>query len=61
MIRKYFFSYAFPKTAEGRPDRKAIDAVVPVVENQNRILDQAVAKTGHLGGDQLTFRRPQWR
>jgi hypothetical protein len=26
IIRKYFFSYAFPKTAEGRPDRKAIDA-----------------------------------
>jgi glutathione S-transferase len=55
MVRTYLFHYIFPKTADGKPDRKAIDAVVPTLEKQIGLLDKAVAKTGHLAGDQFTF------
>ena len=55
LIRTYLFAYAFPKTADGRPDRKAIDAVTPALREQVAILDRAVARTGYLAGDQFTF------
>jgi glutathione S-transferase len=55
LIRTYLFAYAFPKTADGKPDRKAIDAVMPAVREQLSVLDQAVAATGHLVGDQFTL------
>ena len=55
LIRTYLFAYAFPKTADGKPDRMAIDAVTPALREQVAILDQAVASTGYLVGDQLTL------
>jgi len=55
MIRNYLFCYIFPKTADGKPDRAAIEAVAPTVREQIGILDAAVAKTGHLAGDQFTL------
>ena len=55
LIRTYLFAHAFPKTADGKPDRKAIDAVSPALRQQVAILDKAVARTGHLVGDQFTF------
>jgi glutathione S-transferase len=55
LVRTYLLAYAFPKTADGKPDREVIDAVVPVVREQIRILDKAVAPTGHLAGDQFSF------
>lgn len=55
MIRTYLFAYIFPKTADGKPDRKAIDALVPTVEQEVGLLDRAVAKTGFLVGDGLTY------
>jgi glutathione S-transferase len=55
LIRAYLLAYAFPKTADGKPDRKAIDAVTPAVRAQLAILDKAVARTGYLVGDQFTF------
>jgi glutathione S-transferase len=55
LIRTYLFAYAFPKTADGKPDRKAIDAVAPALRAQVAILDRAVARTGYLVGDQFTF------
>jgi glutathione S-transferase len=55
LIRTYLFAYAFPKTADGKPDRKAIEAVTPVVREQLAILDKAVARTGYLVGDQFTL------
>jgi glutathione S-transferase len=55
LIRTYLFAYAFPKTADGKPDRKAIDAVAPAVRNQIGVLDKAVASTGYLVGDQFSF------
>jgi glutathione S-transferase len=55
LIRNYLFQYIFPKTADGKPDRKAIEAVTPAVRAQIQLLDKAVAKTGYLAGDQLTL------
>ena len=55
MVRVYLMNYVFPKTADGKPDRAAIDAVVPAVRTQAEILDKAVAKTGHLAGDTFTL------
>jgi len=55
LIRTYLFAYIFPKTADGKPDRKAIEAVTPAVREQLGILDKAVAKTGYLVDDQFTF------
>jgi glutathione S-transferase len=55
MIRTYLFAYIFPKTDDGQPDRKAIDAVLPALKDEIGLLDRAVAKAGYLAGDSFTF------
>jgi glutathione S-transferase len=55
MIRTYLFAYIFPKTEDGQPDRKTIDAVTPALRDEIGLLDRAVAKGGFLAGDSLTF------
>jgi glutathione S-transferase len=55
LIRTYLSAYIAPKTADGKPDRAAIDAVMPMVREQLGILDRAVAATGYLAGDRFTF------
>ena len=55
MIRTYLFAYVFPKTADGKPDRKTIAETAPALREQIGILDKAVARTGHLVGEQFTF------
>src|SRR5215475_4441075 len=55
MVRTYLFGYIFPKTADGKPDRKAIDEVSPELRGQINLLDKAVAKTGYLAGNQFSF------
>jgi glutathione S-transferase len=55
LVRTYLFHYIFPKSSDGKPDRSAIDAVVPAVEEELGLLDRAVAKGGYLAGDSLTF------
>jgi glutathione S-transferase len=55
LIRTYLLAYAFPGTADGKPDRKAIDAVTPALRAQVSILDKAVAATGYLVGDRFTL------
>ena len=54
-IRTYLLAYAAPKTADGKPDRDAIDAVTPALREQIAVLDKAVAKTGYLVDEQFTF------
>jgi len=54
-IRTYLFAYIFPKTADQKPDRKAIEAVTPALAEQFAILNKAVTKTGFLAGDRFTF------
>ena len=48
LIRTYLIAYIAPKTADGKPDRAAIEAVLPTVREQIGVLDEAVAKTGYL-------------
>jgi glutathione S-transferase len=55
LIRTYLLAYIAPKGADGKPDRDAIDAVMPAVREQLGVLDKAVADTGHLVGDRFTF------
>lgn len=55
LIRTYLFAYIAPKTAGGEPDRATIDAVMPALREQIGVLDTAVAATGHLVGDGITF------
>jgi glutathione S-transferase len=55
LVRTYLLAYAAPKTADGKPDQRTIDAVTPAVRAQLKILDEAVAKTGFLVGEQFTL------
>jgi glutathione S-transferase len=55
LIRTYLLAYIAPGTPDGRPNRSAIDAVMPAVLEQVGVLDKAVAATGHLVGEQFTF------
>jgi glutathione S-transferase len=55
LIRTYLFAYIAPKTADGKPDRGAIDAIMPTVREQLGILDKAVTRTGYLVGNRFTF------
>jgi glutathione S-transferase len=51
MVRSYLFQYIFPKGADGKPDRAAIEQVLPAMQKQFDILDGAVTKSGHLAGN----------
>jgi glutathione S-transferase len=55
MIRTYLVAYIFPKTEDGKPDRKAIAAVLPELEDEIGLIDRAVAKGGFLAGDSFTY------
>src|SRR6202140_4287332 len=55
LIRTYLFAYIAPKTSDGKPDRDAIEAVMPAVREQIGVLDKAVAGSGYLVDDQFTF------
>jgi glutathione S-transferase len=55
MVRTYLFAYLFPKTADGKPDRKAIDAVSPALQEEIGLLNKSVARGGYLAGDSFTF------
>lgn len=55
LVRTYLFAYAFPKTADGEPDRAIIDEVLPKVREQLAMLDRGVAAENHLVGNQLTL------
>jgi glutathione S-transferase len=55
LIRTYLFAYIAPKTIDGKPDRKVIEAVMPQMRQQLEVLDSAVAKTGYLVGEQFTL------
>jgi glutathione S-transferase len=54
MIRQYVVGYVFPKEP-GKPDMAAIGEAAEKMKKQVEVLDRAVAKTGHLVGDKLTF------
>jgi glutathione S-transferase len=53
-LRQYLASYVFPGTPDNSPNRAAIDAALPKMEQQFTIMDRAVAR-GHLVGDTFTL------
>jgi len=55
LIRTYLFAYIAPGTADGKPNRQAVEAVMPAVRAQVAVLDRAVAASGYLVGDRFTF------
>jgi glutathione S-transferase len=55
LVRRYLLAYAVPKTADGKPDRALIEALLPEVRAQLALLDDAVAATNHLVGDHFTL------
>lgn len=55
IVRTYVLNHVFPKGPNGTIDRAAIDAAVPVMRDQLKLLDKAVAKTGYLAGASFTF------
>jgi glutathione S-transferase len=55
MIRRYLFAYIFPKSADKKPDRALIDAMVPDVAREIAVLDAAIDGKGHLVGDRFTL------
>jgi glutathione S-transferase len=55
LIRTYLLAYIVAQATGAKPDRQAIDAVMPAVREQLGVLDSAVADTGHLVGDRFTF------
>jgi glutathione S-transferase len=55
LVRQYLVAHLFPGTPDGSPDRAAIEAALPKMEQHFTVLDRAVAKTGHLVGDTFTL------
>jgi glutathione S-transferase len=55
LVRQYLRANFFPGTADGSPDRPAIEAALPKMEQHFAVLDRAVAKTGYLVGDTFTL------
>ena len=55
LIRTYIYAYIAPKTGGAAPDRETIEAVMPALREQIAVLDKAVAATGYLVGDDVTF------
>jgi glutathione S-transferase len=55
LVRQYLLAYFFPKTPDISPDRAAIDALLPEMEQHFGLLDRAVARTGFLVGNGFTL------
>lgn len=53
MIRQYVVGYVFAK--DGKPDMAAIGAAANTMKKHIAVLDDAVAKDGHLVGGQFTY------
>lgn len=51
----YLVAYVFPRTSDGKPDRAAINSVLPQAEAHLRLLDGRVGATGYLAGDSFSY------
>jgi glutathione S-transferase len=54
-VRSLLLAHVRPQTADGSPDQAAIQAVRPQLQQQLAVLAAAVAATGYLAGDTITF------
>jgi glutathione S-transferase len=55
LMRQYVLKHATPGTADGKPDRNAIDGALKLMPAQFSMLDRAVSETGYLVGDVFTL------
>jgi glutathione S-transferase len=55
MIRDYVLSYVIPQMSGKAPDQDKISATLPDVKRQLGIIDDALANSKHLAGDQMSF------
>jgi len=55
LIRQYVFANLFPKTADGTVDRAAVEAPLPTLKAQIKLLDQALARKNFLAAARFTF------
>jgi glutathione S-transferase len=55
LVRQYLRAHFFPGTPDGSVDRAAIESALPKMEQHFKVLDRAVAKTGHLVSDTFTL------
>ena len=55
LIRRYVVPYAFPKGADGGPDRLAIEAVLPDLRTVFGMLDARLGGRDFLAADRFTF------
>src|SRR5262249_19796328 len=55
LIHQYAFNYIVPKGPDGKPDKQAIEASMPGVRRQLKLLDEGYGQRNHLVGDQLTL------
>jgi len=55
LVRTYLFAYIAAMRRNTRPDPAVIDAMIPDIRGQIAILDRAVAPTGYLAGEELTY------
>ena len=54
-IRRYVLQYIFPKGADGQPDRAVIDPAVEEIKGHLQRIDDQLAKTAWIGGDDFTL------
>jgi glutathione S-transferase len=55
LIRRYAFHYIFPKGADNKPDQQAIEAALPDVRRQLKLLEEGYGSREYLVGDQVTL------
>ena len=55
MVRRYTLQYVFPRGADNKPDRAAIDGTVKELKLQLEALDRAYVQSDYLAGGQLSI------
>ena len=55
LIRRYVVAYAFPKGADGTPDRAAIDAMQPELRNVFTMLEARLSDRDYLAANRFTL------
>jgi glutathione S-transferase len=55
LVRTYLSAYIAPKGADGKPDRGAIETMMPRVREQLALLERTVAVSCNLVGDRFTL------
>ena len=53
IVRKYVLQYVFPRGADGKPDRAAIEAAIPEIRKVLAALDAAYGASDYLVGNEV--------